>query len=392
MPGAVIAIDQDRPGGSTSFGTPGVARNDLWLSRTIRPRSTQALNLSQQWTLLDKPPTSTATLNNSAAVTCDFTPDVSGTYRIQLVTNGGGTGNIQILVARVRFDVNGSITNRGWALPAFGEVPPEANYSGNARGWDEPWEFLLTDLLALIISINPNLGGDLSGVTSNAEVIALRNLPINTTAPSTGQYLGWDGTHLTYSTVVSFAAANDLTGTFSSQTVVGWRSHALDATTFGTPPSAGLPIWVGGSTKWEAIAISGDGTISEAGVLAISHLTALAGSGTVLVGVDNTGALIAEAVAPIVAGIHTGSGTIDFGAAPGATTARVTVSGQTGLLAGSVPKAWIMYKDSADNTADEHLAARIYVLAGNIVGTSFDIVAISEQPQVGAFNVAWEWY
>lgn len=352
MPGAIIAIDQDRPGGSTSFGTPGVARNDLWQNRTIRPRSSQSGNLSQQWTLLSAPSGSTAVINNDTSVACNFDPDLPGTYRIQLTTNGGGTGNIQILVARVRFDTNGALTNRGYALPAIGEVPPEANYptgaepSGNTRGWDEPWEFILADLLAFITG-----GGG------------------------------------------GFTAGGDLDGDNVTQTVIGFQGRAASAT---PPTDKQVWAWSTANNEWEpsdpsAVPVGGDAS-GTSDNLTVEKLSVLAGGGSVLVGVDNDGNLEAQPVAPIAAGFHTGTDLLDFGAAPGGTNARVTISGQTGLLAGSTPKAWIMYKDSADHTMDEHLAARIYVIAGNISGTSFDIVGLVDTPIVGRFNVAWEWY
>jgi len=229
MPGAIIAIDQDRPGGSTSFGTPGVARNDLWLSRTIRPRSSQSGNLSQEWTLLDIPPTSTVTLTNADQVTCSFTPDVPGTYRIQLVTNGGGTGNIQILVARVRYDTSGALTNRGWALPAFGELPPEANYNSNLRGWDEPWEFILADLLTVIASFNPTLAGDVTGLASATTVVKLNGVPINLSSTPTivNQVLAWDGTKLTYTLISGFTAGQDLTGSSTAQRVAKITGNSI---------------------------------------------------------------------------------------------------------------------------------------------------------------------
>jgi len=149
MPGALIVIDQDRPSG-TSFGSPGLARNDLWLSRIVRPRCGISGNTSFLWSLLAIPPTSTVTLNNPTTATPDFDPDVSGNYRLQLVTNGGGPGNVQILVCSVRHDVNGVLASRGWALPAFGETSAEDNFGGQTRGYAQAFEFILTDILNIL--------------------------------------------------------------------------------------------------------------------------------------------------------------------------------------------------------------------------------------------------
>ena len=171
MPGASIALDQARPSG-TSFGTPGIARNDLWVGRTISPRSAIGGNASQVWTLIGAPAGSTAFLTNPDDVTCSFTPDLPGTYLIQLVTNGGGTGNNNTLVARCRYDVNGALTSRGWALPAVGELLPFANYNGNERGWDEPWDFIIADLLA---NASFSGGGGVTAVQDNGRTVRARD-------------------------------------------------------------------------------------------------------------------------------------------------------------------------------------------------------------------------
>jgi len=145
MPGAQIAIDQDRPGPTVSAGTPGYARNDLWLNRVVRPRSVNTHG-SYLWTLLDKPPGSTAVITSSSAQTCAFTPDIAGSYRIQLIVSGGGLGNTQILVAACTLDTNGVEVNNGWRLPALGEEPEEVNFAGQTRGWAEAIEKIIGDI------------------------------------------------------------------------------------------------------------------------------------------------------------------------------------------------------------------------------------------------------
>lgn len=146
MPAASIRIDQDRPGPSTSVGTAGVARKDLWLARTVRPTSVNT-GSSYQWTLLDKPPGSATTLTDDTLQTCQFTPDVAGSYRVRLVIDGGGPGEVQVLIAACTFDVNGATVNRGWWVPAVGEQPPENNFAGQTRGWDQAMRFMFDDLL-----------------------------------------------------------------------------------------------------------------------------------------------------------------------------------------------------------------------------------------------------
>lgn len=126
--------------------------------------------------------------------------------------------------------------------------------------------------------------------------------------------------------------------------------------------------------------------------------------------------------------ITSGITTIDFGAFPGSSDAKLTITGQAGILAGSTVKAYIIATATADHTADEHWVETIEVKAGNIVpGTGFDIYAkntntLSEpvleqwantrlagpgtgikqvRPNLGGgnaprlygqFTVAWEWF
>jgi len=70
----------------------------------------------------------------------------------------------------------------------------------------------------------------------------------------------------------------------------------------------------------------------------------------------------------------TGTATLDFGAFPGKSDASVAVTGQTGIVAGSLVEAWIRPVATADHTADEHMAETLKVFAANIVaGTGFTI-------------------
>jgi hypothetical protein len=65
---------------------------------------------------------------------------------------------------------------------------------------------------------------------------------------------------------------------------------------------------------------------------------------------------------------------LDFGTFPGASDASVAVTGQTGIVAGSLVEAWIRPVATADHTADEHMVETIKVMAGDIVaGTGFTI-------------------
>jgi hypothetical protein len=169
MPGAIIAFNQVQAATPT-FGSPGVARNDLWqtggTTSPITAYCTTSGNISFAWELLDVPPGSGATLTAPTAGTTDFTPDLPGSYRVQLITNGGGPGNIQVLIAAVRYNDVGVLVNRGWRLPALGEVIGEQNFLGQLRGWDEAWETIFYDLLTTLggspLYVNHSAAGTLS--------------------------------------------------------------------------------------------------------------------------------------------------------------------------------------------------------------------------------------
>lgn len=143
MSGAVIVIDQLSGAGA---GTPGVARDDLWLMQEVTLRCGTSGNSSYLWSLLSVPAGSAATLDAPEQHTCRFVPDLVGTYRVRLITNGGGPGNIQVLVIRVRFDSAGEVVRRGWAYPAVGETVGENNFEGNDRSWAKAIEDIFEDI------------------------------------------------------------------------------------------------------------------------------------------------------------------------------------------------------------------------------------------------------
>lgn len=112
-----------------------------------------------------------------------------------------------------------------------------------------------------------------------------------------------------------------------------------------------------------------------------------------------------------------GTTSVDFGTFPGACDASIAVTGQAGIVAGSLVEAWLRLEATATHTIDEHFVEPIQILAGNIVaGTGFTIYAkcvnparevrqfvnmnstgyeqpISDNVQKlnGLFTVAWVW-
>ena len=70
----------------------------------------------------------------------------------------------------------------------------------------------------------------------------------------------------------------------------------------------------------------------------------------------------------------TGTTILDFGAFPGQSDASVVVTGQAGIVAGSLVEAWIRPVDTADHSADEHMVETLKVFACEIVpGVGFTI-------------------
>lgn len=87
----------------------------------------------------------------------------------------------------------------------------------------------------------------------------------------------------------------------------------------------------------------------------------------------------------------TGTATIDFGAAE--TTASVDVTGQSSMTTANLVEAWIRPVATATNTADNHLAESLRIIAGNIVnGVGFTIYAVCDRGLAhGQYTVAWVW-
>lgn len=109
----------------------------------------------------------------------------------------------------------------------------------------------------------------------------------------------------------------------------------------------------------------------------------------------------------------TGTTTIDFGAFPGKSDASIDVTGQTGIVAGSLVEAWIRPVATADHSTDEHMLETIKIFAGNIAaGVGFTIYGFNTSQLneglymgidnvvpgaglgtriYGQFTIAWVW-
>lgn len=89
----------------------------------------------------------------------------------------------------------------------------------------------------------------------------------------------------------------------------------------------------------------------------------------------------------------TGTAIIDFGAAPGADSASVTITGQTSILATSLTGAWPIAVATADHSVDEVIMAGIVATCSPATeGTGFTITATSALGIItGKFMLAWAW-
>jgi len=254
MPGAQIAIDQDRPGPTVSVGTDGYARNDLWLGRVVHPRSVNT-GTSYAWTLLDKPPGSTAVITSATSQTCAFTPDLAGSYRLELVINGGGLGNLARTIAACTFDNLGVETANGWRVPALGETSSENNFGGQTRSWDEAIRNIFNDLLTAGGSLGVYDEGILAGSRAKlnfigAGVVAVDNpgqLRVDVTIPGfTGVQVKEEGSSLgttftAFNFIGGIVTASDAGGGVANISVLGTNGMVVKdegSTVTGGPHTA----------------------------------------------------------------------------------------------------------------------------------------------------------
>lgn len=95
------------------------------------------------------------------------------------------------------------------------------------------------------------------------------------------------------------------------------------------------------------------------------------------------------------ASLSSGVAVIDFGAAPGASTAEIAITGQDGIAADASVAVWVQGDSTADHNAYEHsriFPAHLGLSTADVVaGTGFTIIAASELRLTGAVKVRWQW-
>jgi hypothetical protein len=176
-----------------------------------------------------------------------------------------------------------------------------------------------------------------------------------------------------FAATTSLQLAGVMTDETGTGALVFATSPTLVTPALGTPASGvltnctGLPVAGGGT----GAATFTDGGVLIGNVTGAVQVTSAGSAGQVLtsngVGVDPTFQAAAG-------GGTTGTAELDFGAFPGASDASLAVTGQTGIVSGSIVQAWLRPVATADHTADEHLVETLRIEAGNIVaGTGFTI-------------------
>jgi len=121
--------------------------------------------------------------------------------------------------------------------------------------------------------------------------------------------------------------------------------------------------------------VNGGGVLNAAAIGSGTIATARLGSGSASAATFLRGDQT-WATPPGGSSANVGTTTVNFGSFPGCSDTSVSVTGQAGILAGSVVNAWIYPSSTADHTADEHIVETIQVYAGNIVaGVGFTIYA-----------------
>lgn len=117
-------------------------------------------------------------------------------------------------------------------------------------------------------------GGDLSGTSTSQTVIGIQGVPVSATAPTSGQFLGYNGTNWIPTTSSSFTAGGDLSGTNTSQTVNGIRGISVPSPSGSNTVltyNAGAYTWSTSSTGITQLTgdvIAGPGSGSQAATVA----------------------------------------------------------------------------------------------------------------------------
>ncbi len=112
-------------------GAAGISRDDIITGQPVTLTNEDDSGVrSWRWRFKDRPTGSASTLSSPTSAQVTFTPDVAGSYLIELKVDEGLIGQTSTLIAAVR-ETLGVVTDL--RMPAAGESN-EANWDSNVRG------------------------------------------------------------------------------------------------------------------------------------------------------------------------------------------------------------------------------------------------------------------
>lgn len=353
-----------------AVGQAGISRDDIVVSEIVQLTNDNDSGVrSWRWVLVDVPRGSTSVLSNPVAPAPTFTPDVEGTYIIELKVNGGSTvGETDRQIAAVR---NPSITigaetfitrypgaeesdEANWPVD-FGSGPIE-----NTTGWWADLDLFLRMLNEIGAAVS---GGDVTSVTSGdtalvtispttgAVVVTPTNQEIDLTEFNTfyGRNAGNVGTHsgALRNVGVGTTALRDLTDGDDNIAVgvgalllvtTGSNNLAVGTNTGAAITTASNNTLIGGSSGTNMTSATDNLCLGMSAGIAVST-----GDRNVLVG-TTTAATLTTGSDNIVIGINADvpaaatSNYINIGGTiiGNTSTDRIRIAGGIGVIAGTV--------------------------------------------------------
>jgi hypothetical protein len=139
-----------RSTGSSSGTITGHGRKDLIIGETVTLTDAETANVGATyiWTFLDTPVTSTASLSGASTPTATFSPDVTGSYRVNCLVNGISSSEEIIAVA---------LSYTTARIPAYNELT-QYDGDGNTKGWhtDQTLFMRQTDAALSTVTVGTN--------------------------------------------------------------------------------------------------------------------------------------------------------------------------------------------------------------------------------------------